>query len=444
MKHTTQNKFRAFLPEIGSIGYNSFHTGLPVKQNPKYSRETADKYLKILLGLSLIILLNYFAIHYAQAADSQGMTLKHNEQEYLIPEQTLAEWQDSVTVFDQSLFFRQKLDLRDALKQAAGLEPISAAKTKTLYTHNPRLVYSYIQNLALNEFNRKPVEPELVIVNGRAEKFTAPADGSILNVLATTKEILQSLAKSLNTADLIAITSKPTKNLSETNDLGINELIARGESTFSGSPKNRRHNIEIGTNKIKGVIIPEGGIFSFNQNLGPVEASEGFLPELVIKKDGTQPELGGGLCQVSSTTFRAAMKAGLPITQRRNHSYAVQYYSPQGTDATIYPGVIDLKFINDTPGSILVWPYFKDKDHLVFDFYGSKDSRQVTLYQPVIYDKKSDGSMKATWTREVTKNGETKKDIFNSTYQSPALFHKTEQFIPSTSPTTNLTSPVIN
>jgi vancomycin resistance protein YoaR len=85
------------------------------------------------------------------------------------------------------------------------------------------------------------------------------------------------------------------------------------------------------------------------------------LPELVIKKEGTVPEFGGGLCQVSSTAFRAAMNGGLPITQRRNHAYAVQYYAPQGTDATIYPGVVDLKFINDTPGDILIWAFEKIK-----------------------------------------------------------------------------------
>src|SRR4029077_14600178 len=121
-------------------------------------------------------------------------------------------------------------------------------------------------------------------------------------------------------------------------------------------------------------------------------------------------EFGGGLCQVSTTTFRAAMQAGLPITARRNHAYAVKYYSPQGTDATIYPGSADLKFINDTPGAILIWPYEKDKNTLVYDFYGTKDSRQVTLQTPVVYDRKPDGSMKATWTRLVTVDGTTRTD----------------------------------
>jgi hypothetical protein len=69
---------------------------------------------------------------------------------------------------------------------------------------------------------------------------------------------------------------------------------------------------------------------------------------------------------------------------------------------------------------------------LVFDFYGTDDGRQVTLEKPVVYDRKSDGSMKAIWTRIVALNGQTSTSTFNSVYQPPALFHKTETFISST------------
>jgi vancomycin resistance protein YoaR len=94
--------------------------------------------------------------------------------------------------------------------------------------------------------------------------------------------------------------------------------------------------------------------------------------------------------------------------------------------------VVDLKFKNDTNGSILIWPYFTDKDNLVFDFYGTKDSRIVDVKKPIQYDRKEDGSMKAEWTRVVIKDGITSTSTFKSIYQSPALFHKEEQFISAT------------
>lgn len=298
------------------------------------------------------------------------------------------------------------------------------------YKFNPTKVYAWTKQIA-NSVNTESKDPELTIKDGYATHFVPPVIGKQIDRYQSTLRILQGLELGQNNLELSIKTAQPSRSLSEINNLGIAELIGRGESKFTGSPANRRHNIRVGMNKMKGIIIKPGEEFSFNKYLGPVEASEGFLPELVIKGDETIPELGGGLCQVSSTTFRAAIHAGLPITQRRNHSYAVQYYAPQGTDATIYPGVVDLKFINDTNASILIWPYFKSNDILIFDFYGTRDDREVKLNQPVTYDRQANGAMKANWTRTVTKNGKTKTETFSSNYKPPALFHKREEFVPN-------------
>jgi len=169
-------------------------------------------------------------------------------------------------------------------------------------------------------------------------------------------------------------------------ELGITELIATGKSAFAGSTNNRIHNINTGIGKFQGHIIEPGETFSFNTILGPVEAYTGFLPELVIKPEGTIPEYGGGLCQVSSTMFRAALMAGLPIVERTPHSYAVSYYSQvygYGLDATIYPGVHDVRFTNDTPGHILIQGY-TDGIKAFFKMYGTSDGRFVELEGPYL------------------------------------------------------------
>mgnify|MGYP001605033990 CR=1 FL=1 len=312
-----------------------------------------------------------------------------------------------------------------------------------IYKNRPEKIYNYLKTLS-GKINIAKAEPSLELKNttavNQAVNFTPPKDGLSLDIFSSTLIILGALERSEPRAELAIEIDKPLKSLAETNPMGINELIATGESNFKGSPKNRIHNIKVGLTKFKGAIIAPGEEFSFNKILGPVEAENGFLPELVIKKTGTVPEFGGGLCQVSSTTFRAAMKAGIPITQRKNHSYAVQYYSPQGTDATIYPGVIELKFINDTPGHILVWPYIKDSYTLIFEFYGTRDERKVTLQKPFSYDRKTDGSMKAEWTRIVENGGKTATSTFKSVYQSPALFHKQETY-PTAAPSTGVQMP---
>lgn len=377
--------------------------------------------------------------------DNKPITLTAGDQTFAVTAQTVAGWQGESRRPLLSLLQLPATDLAQQLSNSFGLP--YADKAPEILTYHYRLdkIYDYLKITIATSTDQSLVEPKLTIVGNLATDFTPPQNGKKLDLYQSTLDIANALELHKTTIPLVINETQPTQNLSGMNNLGITELIAEGVSNFKGSPNNRRHNIATGIEKFKGLIIPQGATFSFDDNLGPVTAEAGFLPELVIDNGTTLPELGGGLCQVSTTTFRAAMAAGLPITARRNHAYPVSYYSPQGTDATIYQGSADLKFVNDTPGAILVWPYERDKNTLVYDFYGTKDGRQVTLEKPVVYDRQDDGSMKATWTREVTNNGATRTDVFKSVYQSPALFHKTETFVSATgTPSTGLQTPKTN
>src|SRR3989344_4370754 len=364
----------------------------------------------------------------------------YNEKTFEISDETLESFKGAGGITKQSLL-ENTGDTQELL--SAYLGKLANAENQVLiFRHRPEKIYSSLKTLAL-EINVAKTEPSLEIKNKIAVNFTPPQSGLTLDLYTSTLNALEALEKSQNSAGLEVEEDKPKKSLMQTNSLGINELVGVGESSFKGSPKNRIHNIKVGVGKMKGVVLAPGEEFSFNKFLGPVEEGYGFLPELVIKKTGTVPELGGGLCQVSSTTFRAAMNTRLPIVERKNHAYAGQYYSPQGTDATIYPGSVDLRFVNDTPAHILIWPYIKDTNKLIFEFYGTKDSRKVTLQKPFSYDRKSDGSMKAEWTRIVEKDGKTATSTFKSVYQSPALFHK-EEIFPTTTPQTTVQMPATN
>lgn len=204
---------------------------------------------------------------------------------------------------------------------------------------------------------------------------------------------------------------------------GIGELIGQGTSNFKGSPKNRISNIKTGASKFNGVLIKPGEEFSFIKVLGAVDASTGYLPEMVIKPNETVPEYGGGLCQVSTTMFRAAINAGLKITSRTNHAYAVQYYSPTGLDATVYVPKPDFMFINDTPNYIFVKTRIEGSQ-LFFDFFGASDGRQTKIIGPKVLEKNSDGSMKTVAYQEVygADGSLLRKSEFESNYKSPALY----------------------
>lgn len=222
---------------------------------------------------------------------------------------------------------------------------------------------------------------------------------------------------------------------------GIKEIIAIGESNFAGSSWARRKNISVAANLYNGIIVPKGRVFSFNDILQDVSKERGFVEELVIKGNKTEKEYGGGICQVSTTVFRAAFFGGLEIDKRRSHSYAVPYYKPQGLDATIYLDVQDFKFRNDTDGDILIQTIIEG-DIMRFVFYGTKDERSVKIEGPFISDYKKapepivektdqlepgerylksyahDGFF-ARWKRKITRpNSEPEEYILNSSYKA--------------------------
>ncbi len=173
------------------------------------------------------------------------------------------------------------------------------------------------------------------------------------------------------------------------NDYGIKELIGEGVSNFAGSIPGRVHNIKIASAKLNGILIPPGKDFSFNEAAGEISARTGYDYAYIISEGRTILGTGGGLCQVSTTVFRAALNSGLPILKRTAHSYRVSYYekggSPVGFDATVFSPSVDLQFKNDTGNYILVQSVFEDeKDSLIFRFYGTKDGRTVKIDGPVI------------------------------------------------------------
>jgi vancomycin resistance protein YoaR len=183
--------------------------------------------------------------------------------------------------------------------------------------------------------------------------------------------------------------------------VGIRELVTVGESDFTGSPSNRKNNIQIGLGKFNGHLIPQGAEFSFNEVLGPVTPKEGYRKELTILGERTLPEYGGGLCQVSTTVFRGIFKAGFPITARRNHSFAVRYYAPPGTDATIYPPSIDLRFKNDSDGALLLQT-LTEGDHAYVLTYGTAlRDRTVELVGPFVWDIVEPPEDRTAYTTEI-------------------------------------------
>ncbi|OGZ34613.1 MAG: hypothetical protein A2V60_00535 [Candidatus Portnoybacteria bacterium RIFCSPHIGHO2_01_FULL_39_19] len=273
--------------------------------------------------------------------------------------------------------------------------------------------------------NREPIDAQLTIKNGKVAVFALSQDGLSLeidgNIPVISDGILNSSADGKIQLKIDKIQPKITTE--SINNLGVTAFLATGVSNFSGSPKSRMHNIKIGAAKFNGVLIRPNEEFSFNTTLGEVGPEQGYEPELVIKKNKTIPEYGGGLCQVSTTMFRAAINAGFKIIERYPHAFPVKYYNPQGFDATIYPPSPDLRFINNTPAHILIQTKIVGYE-LFFELFGTNDGRRVAIDGPYQYEIKEDGSMKAKITQKVydKDNNIIIDKTFYSNYKSPALY----------------------
>jgi len=184
------------------------------------------------------------------------------------------------------------------------------------------------------------------------------------------------------------------KNVDDSSDkekYGILSLIGEGTSHFAGSTAERIHNIILAAGNISGSLVPPGAVYSMNKSVGPIDYQHGFKSAFIIKGGRTVLGEGGGVCQTSTTLFRAILNSGLPIVSRYPHAYRVGYYEqdmPVGFDAAIFQPSWDFKFKNDTNAYVLIQAHSNlSENSLTFKIYGTPDGRSVEISEPVVTDQ---------------------------------------------------------
>jgi vancomycin resistance protein YoaR len=226
--------------------------------------------------------------------------------------------------------------------------------------------------------NTPAIEPVLQITDNKVTAFAPATNGVMFDTAA-----FLNIATMSGTFAIPTTTLYPQKSLAATNDLGIKELIGFGESWYAHSIPGRIHNVALTASKINDILIAPGEEFSFNRALGEVSAATGYKPGYIIQGGRSVLSDGGGVCQVSSTLFRALLDAGVKITRRLPHSYRVSYYeigNKPGFDATVYSGNVDLRFLNDTPGYILLHTTSDSKNlYMTVALYGTSDGRTTEI-----------------------------------------------------------------
>jgi vancomycin resistance protein YoaR len=255
-------------------------------------------------------------------------------------------------------------------------------------------IAEYVSQLA-ESIDRLPQNAAFQFEGGRVIEFKAAKKGQALDQLKTVVIITDSLKElekiEEKRVNLAVSFTDPSVTTADVNNLGIKTLIGRGESWFRGSISSRIHNLQLASSRLNGLLLPPGEIFSFNQRLGDVSQATGYQKAYIIKEGRTILDDGGGVCQVSTTLFRAVLNAGLPIIERHAHAYRVYYYEQNslvGLDATVFAPTADLKFKNDTDSFILIQAEVDlSSRKLTFNLYGSSDNRKIEISKTRIWDQ---------------------------------------------------------
>jgi len=316
---------------------------------------------------------------------SSGLVLKSDNKTYQLATRDFVSW----------LEFTGVLGKKDITDKSVGNLKVTDQKTIDIWVLdvqiNPAKVSDYINGIA-KDVNQAPQDAKFQVENGKVKAFQVSRTGYDLDKEKAIKEISTAILEGNQEVSLAIKVTQPEITSSDPAEQGFVELVGQGDTSWRGSPPNRIHNLSLGASKISGTIVKPGEEFSTVKTIGEIGPSTGFLPELVIK-NSTQvvPDYGGGLCQVSTTLFRAVLNSGLKITDRTPHSFRVSYYEPPvGMDATIYDPAPDFKFINNMKTPVLIWG-IAGNNSLTFQVYGTKDGRKIDISDPWVGDYTSPG-----------------------------------------------------
>jgi len=230
----------------------------------------------------------------------------------------------------------------------------------------------------------RPAENARFIFNDDTKEldlFRPEVVGRKLNIQASINAIQQDLLSGKHEVNLVFDIEEPqVKQDAIAEELGISEAVSIVSTYFYDSGSTRVHNITTAAAAFHGLLVAPGETLSMAEVIGDISLDTGYAEALIIYGDNTIEGVGGGVCQVSTTLFRAAFFGGYPIVERYPHAYRVGYYergpnSPgPGLDATVFIPIVDFKFTNDRSSWLLLETYIYS-DQLLWKFYSAADGR---------------------------------------------------------------------
>ncbi len=242
-----------------------------------------------------------------------------------------------------------------------------------------------------NEIQRDPVDAEVGWDGEKLVSVEESVDGVTLDAPKLATAVEQAFFGSGGGVIAPVDTTSPEIDSKNLKALGITTLLGSGQSNYSGSSDGRATNVAVGASLLNGTLIPPHGVFSFNDSIGLIDDEKGFVEAQVIDGEKIGKDIGGGICQVSTTVFRAAFLAGLPITEWWPHRFRIGFYELDGWEPGLDASILqptddpatwaDFKFENPSDTWMLVESW-TDGANVWVNLYGADLGYDVQVTGP--------------------------------------------------------------
>lgn len=252
----------------------------------------------------------------------------------------------------------------------------------------------------VQRINQPALNARFEFVNGELRVLRDGREGRVVDQRALVEIVEQALHRRDERTVLVpAQITPPAVTAEQRHQLGIRELIQRGQTRFAGSSPPKIHNIKLAAQRLHGVVVPPGAMFSFNTELGPTTLDNGYQVGWGIAATGTGshatvPAVAGGICQVATTLFQPVFWAGYQIEERHAHLYWIPAYGAPplgrvGLDATVDEDYgLDFRFVNNSPDYLLIQAVTDDST-LYVSLYGNKPTWTVSVEGPTITNRRA-------------------------------------------------------
>ena len=283
---------------------------------------------------------------------------------------------------------------RAQLLEAVSLtQPDGPASTASVDVHVEPL--EALAHTMAAQIDRDAQDARFSLDNGRLSLLRPSHDGQALNRQAATERLKAAILSGQRAVELPVDVVHPAVSGEDAAKLGIHELVGESTTSFAGAIPEKAHNIQLAAQRLNGVVVPPGGTFSFNKEVGPTTLESGFEWGFGLTTGAqggvhTVPSVAGGICQVATTLFQPVFWSGYQIEERYWHLYWIPAYTSRGLvglDATVdADSGLDLKWINPTDQAVLIQAS-TDAEHITFKLYGQQPPWTVRVDDPIVSER---------------------------------------------------------